>query len=164
VTAFIALHLALIVSWSVPIRSLSGIKRLLAPYASASGLFQSWDMFAPDPPHGNGYLDAEIIYRNGQIQPWHFPQMQELSYVDRYFQERYRKWANERLSDNGNSALWPDAARYIARLNSNDANPPQVVRLVRYWSALPAPDEPPQREHWERSVFFSYVIRPGDLP
>ena len=53
INCFLILHLALMASWSIPfpIRGLAAVKNHLAPYAWSSGLFQTWDMFAPDPPH-----------------------------------------------------------------------------------------------------------------
>jgi hypothetical protein len=81
--------------------------------------------------------------------------------------ERYRKFAEERLWVKENSALWPDAARYIARLNADALNPPQSVNLVAYRfiiPPLPPPGEAPPPERMEREVFFVYTVKPGDLP
>jgi hypothetical protein len=178
ISAFIAFHLVVIVSGAIPadfflVRALHtqgflvALNEKLAPYAKAAGLQVGWSMFAPNPSRDNTYVDSEITYRNGRMHIWSFPQMQELSYYERYVQERYRKFATERLCAKENSALWPDAARYIARLNADASNPPQTVKLIHYRSLIPplaAADEAPPPERWERDVFFIYTVKPGDLP
>jgi hypothetical protein len=142
-------------------------KRGLSPVATALGLRQDWTMFAPNPTRLNTYIDAEITYRDGKKHTWTFPQMEELGYAERYAKERYRKFANERVWVRDNSVLWPDAARFIARLNAHDpSNPPVIVRLVHYWSEiLPPPEagEEPRPERWSRDVFFTYTVDPGEL-
>jgi len=134
--------------------------------ASALGLRQDWMMFAPNPTRENTYIDAEITYRSGRKHIWTFPQMQELGYVERYAKERYRKFANERLWVKENSMIWPDAARFIARLNRDPSDPPKIVKLAHYRCVIPwapPPGEDPPAEHWERDVFFTYTVNPGDL-
>lgn len=166
ISAFILLQIAVVISESVPARPFAAITRVTGPYARRIGLFQNWSMFAPNPQHVNAYVDAEITYQRGQVRVWAFPQMQELGYFERYRKERYRKWSNERLASPENSALWPDAARYIARLNADAFNPPRMVKLVYCSSAIsppPAPGQPRQSEQWQRRVFFAYNVKPGDL-
>lgn len=138
----------------------------LSRYATVLGLRQDWMMFAPNPMRENTFIDAEITYRSGRKSIWTFPQMQELGYVERYAKERYRKFANERLWVKDASPLWPDAARYIARLNREPSDPPQIVKLAHYrciipWAPPPGEEPPPDR--WEREVFFTYTVKPGDL-
>ena len=178
IRAFVVFHLMVIVSVSIPPNFflvtafhaqwlLTALAEKLAPYAKTAGLQVSWSMFAPNPSRDNAYVDAEITYRNGRKQVWSFPQMQELGYLERYVKERYRKFAAERLWAKENSALWPDAASYIARLNSDATNPPQTVKLVHYRFVippLPPPGEAPPSERMEREVFFVYTVKPDDLP
>ena len=144
----------------------SRLSSKVTPYAVAIGLFQAWSMFAPNPKRENTYVDAEITYRDGRKHLWVFPQMHELGYFERYAKERYRKFSNERLVVKENAALWPDAARYIARLNADASNPPQIVKLSNYRCVIPTPPEPgepPIPERWERDVFFTYNVKPDDL-
>ena len=177
ITAFLIVQLTFMAIQSIPpkfflVTAFSGenlmtsVKDKVTAYASHVGLFQTWAMFAPNPGRQNTYIDAEIIYRNGKKHLWTFPQMQELGYAERYAKERYRKFANERLWLKERSELWPDAARYIARLNADASNPPQIVRLAHYWSEIPPPplpDETPRPERWNRNIFFTYTVKPGDL-
>ena len=144
----------------------SKLSSKVTPYAVGIGLFQAWSMFSPNPKRENTYVDAEIMYRNGRKHIWVFPQMQELGYIERYAKERYRKFSNDRLVKKENSAIWPDATRYIARLNADASNPPQIVKLANYRCVIPTPPESgelPIPERWEREVFFVYNVQPEDL-
>jgi hypothetical protein len=170
VNLFIVFHLAAFLAWVLPIQSLivSNFKGHIKSYMLAAGLFQNWDMFAPDPLRLNLRVDAEVAFRDGTTRIWEFPRMDALGFVDRYYKERYRKYATEYLrTDNGNEALRPDAARYIARLNNDQpSNPPVTVTLYRSWSEIqPArPDGSYRAGPWSRVSFFTYTVTPGDLP
>jgi hypothetical protein len=163
ITAFLLFNLAAIASWAVPVNLLfvSRFKDSVRPYMLWSGLFQSWEMFAPDPRSTNVYVEAWLTYQDGKTSVWSFPRMEQLGYYDRYQKERYRKWANDSLRLDSNSALWPDAAAYIARLNNRPGDPPRSVRLVRCWSDIPAPGQP--RNFWRKYVFFTYNVPPEVL-
>ena len=168
ISTFLLFHIVAILSWSLPLNSLliMRVKEKVTPYMLWSGLFQVWDMFAPEPPMLNSYLEAELIFQNGATALWKFPKMQDMGFAERYFKERHRKWANERLRLDVNAVLWPDASRYIARLYANPANPPVLVRLIRHWSDIPPPAVPGQtglKPTWNRYVFYTHPVQPGDL-
>jgi hypothetical protein len=111
----------------------------------------------------NTYVVASVITRDGSIQTWTFPRMEQLSLTQRYYQERYRKFA-ENLQDAKNSALWPDVARHLARRYANRANPPEIVMLVKYWSGIAPPTErPPSAVPPRAQIFFEYKVTPEDL-
>jgi hypothetical protein len=168
ISGFIALNLFAIVSWCVPLDSplLSACRSLSRPYLVWTGLFQKWDMFAPDPSKLNCYLGAQIAFRDGRTALWTFPRMENLGIIDKYFKERYRKYANDNLRLDGDAPAWPDAARYIARVNYSPSNPPVSVNLVRYWSIVPPPTATGAYEPgpWQQYMFFHYSVAPGDLP
>jgi hypothetical protein len=90
--------------------------------------------------------------------------MEQLSLAERAYRERYRKFV-ENLQVDSNSALWPDVARRIARLNESDAsNPPQIVMLIRYWSDIePRADGSYRPEPARAKIFFEYNVSPEDL-
>jgi hypothetical protein len=166
ITLFLLFHLVAILSWSLPLNSLliAGVKQKVASYMQWSGLFQGWAMFAPDPPKTNAYVDAEVTFRDGRTAIWRFPRMQELGFIQRSFKERYRKFSIERLARNGNAALWPDTARYIARQYPDAGNPPVLVRLIRHFSDIPPPEASGQASDvWYSCVFYAHAIQAGDL-
>ena len=158
-------HAAL--SWCVPLDSplIARCREVARPYLLFTGLFQKWDMFAPDPSKLNNFVGAVITYRDGQRSLWTFPRMEHMGYIDKYFKERYRKYANDCLRLDAYSQLWPDAARYIARMNNRPSNRPVAVDLVRYWSIIPPPtadgEEPPAS--WNQHTFFHSDVTPGDF-
>jgi hypothetical protein len=165
INAFLVFHILAITCWCLPTNSplfLVG-KELVRPYLRWSGLFQSWDMFSPNPKSVNNYLEAIIIYKDGSTQFWTFPRMEQLSFTERCFRERYRKF-EENLLENANSALWPDVARYVARFHSNQSDLPQTVLLLVRWSNIvQRADGAFERSPWDAHVFYSYTVKPEDL-
>jgi hypothetical protein len=165
INVFLIFHIVVITLWSLPIGSplMPMFRDLVRPYLVAIGLFQSWDTFAPNPTSANQYLEAMIIYKDGSSRLWPFPRMESLGFIERYGKERYRKYG-ENLQNGQYSDLRPDAARYVARLNSSPANPAQTVMLIVRWSDI-HPDAPEGQERgpWQMNVFYSYVVQPQDL-
>jgi len=168
ISVFLAFNLFAIISWCVPIDSplIVRCREFAGPYLRFTGLFQKWDMFAPDPSKLNNYVAAVVTYRDGTSSLWTFPRMEKLGPMDRYLKERYRKYANDNLRLDSNEGIWPDAARYIARANYRPSNPPVTVGLVRYWRFVPppGPNAEAQAGDWNQYMFFRYSVAPGDLP
>jgi len=165
INTFLIFHLVVITCWCVPLPiPFAGlVKELARPYLLWSGMFQSWDMFAPSPKTINSYVEAMVFFKNGHTKKWAFPRMEQLSFTDRYYKERYRKYV-ENLKEDNNSAIWADAAREIARLNSTPAAPVRMVFLIRYWSnIIPRDDDTIEPPAWDGHVFFAYNVQPGDL-
>jgi hypothetical protein len=120
-------------------------------------------MFSPSPKKANSYMEAIVLYTDGDTRIWAFPRMERLNLMDRYFQERYRKFV-ENLEDDGKAAFLPDAARFIARLNNNRPVPVRMVLLVRYWSFINPPANGAGAESpWDEHVFYAYTVKPEDL-
>jgi hypothetical protein len=166
-TAFLVFHLVAITSWCLPLNSVLNDrwKQAIRPYMLWTGLFAAWDMFAPNPATLNSYIDAQITFRDGTAKTWSVPRMHEIGYVDRYFKERYRKFSTEYLRMDSYNIMWPDAARYIARVNSTPGNPAVAVTLIRSWSEInpPSPTGQYVPSPWNHFPFFTYQVQPGDL-
>jgi hypothetical protein len=165
INVFLVFHILAITCWCLPIGNpfIFACRNAVRPYFLWSGLFQSWDTFAPMPKATNSYLEAIILYKDGSTLIWSFPRMELLSLTDRYVQERHRKFV-ESVLDDKNSAIWPDVARYVARLNSHDAERPQKVMLVVRWSDIVHnADGTFTSSPWDENVFYSYDVKPGDL-
>src|SRR5690349_20480600 len=96
---FIVFHLVAAASWSMPFETLRPTQfvSVITPYMLGRGLWQSWDMFAPNPNHLNAHLEALITFRDGKQESWVFPRMDKMGYFDRYVNERYRKWSLDRV-------------------------------------------------------------------
>lgn len=165
INIFLIFHLFAIACWCVPIDSplIPLCRNLVRPYFLWAGLFQSWDMFAPIPKGANTYIEATLVYRDGSRKTWTLPRMEQLSLTERYFKERYRKFA-ESLQRDEVDELLPDAARYIARSNSSPDNPVKTVILIQKYSFIvPRPDGVYVPEPWEQHILLGYGVQPQDL-
>lgn len=165
VNVFVLFHIFSIACWCLPLTApfVQLCKSTVKPYLRWSGLFQSWDTFAPDPWSINSYLEATVVYSHGERKTWIFPRMEQLSLTTRYFEERYRKF-EENLQRDENDALLPDVSRYIARANDLPSNPVKTVILVQKWSFIvPRSDGTYVPEPWNQHILFGYGVRPEDL-
>jgi hypothetical protein len=164
ISTFILFHLIAITCWVVPTNFwlAAGVRELVRPYMLWTGLFQSWDTFAPDPLAVNSFVKAVVVTRDRRIHVWAFPRMEELSFSERYRKERYRKFAEVILQEK-NAAIWPDIAKHIARLFNSQTDPPEKVLLVQYQTDItPGADEthkPTPRE----LAFYDDYVQPEDL-
>jgi hypothetical protein len=133
ISIFILFHLIAITCWAVPTNfpPIRGVKEFVRPYMLWTGLFQSWDFFAPNPRPVNTYIKAVVITHNSHVHVWAFPRMEQLSFGERYRKERYRKFAEVLLGPQS-AALSPDAANHIARFFNNQADPPDKVMLIQF--------------------------------
>ena len=168
---FVLFHVTAIAAWSfMSTESKSPVDRTIRSafgwYLFPTGLWQAWNMFAPNPGMSNVYLEAEVTLRDGSRATWKFPRMDELTYVQRYRLERYRKWGNERVWAGGNPdpVIAADAARFAARQVERAGNPAIKVELVRYRAQIPSPKRGGLAPHdqpvpeWDRKVFFTLEV------
>ncbi len=165
INLFLGFHILSIACWCLPLEGpiFTLCRDLVRPYFVWAGLFQSWDTFAPAPWSANSYVEAIIVYRDGSRKIWSFPRMEQLSVRDRYFKERYRKFA-ENLQNDKNDALWPDVARYIARANSTAATQAKTIILVQESSLITqGPKGSYRPEPWDQHVLYGYGVKPEDL-
>jgi hypothetical protein len=164
ISTFILFHLIAITCWVVPTNFwlAAGVRELVRPYMLWTGLFQSWDTFAPDPLAVNSFVKAVVVTRDRRIHVWAFPRMEELSFSERYRKERYRKFAEVILQEK-NAAIWPDIAKHIARLFNSQTDPPEKVLLVQYQTDIaPGADETHEPTP-KPNDFYEDDIQPEDL-
>jgi hypothetical protein len=165
INSFLAFHILAIACWCIPIENplISLCRNWVRPYFLWSGLFQSWDMFAPVPKSANTYLEAEIVYKDGSRETWIFPRMEQLGLADRFFKERYRKFADSVVREE-NDALLTNAARHIAWMKSSPANPVRLVILIQKLSLIVLRcDGSFAPEPWDQHVLLGYGVQPEDL-
>ncbi len=132
------------------------IKEVVRPYMIWSGLFQSWDFFAPNPKEVNSYVTAVVITQDRHQKTWAFPRMEQLSFSERYGKERYRKFA-EVMPQRKNASLWPDVARHIAQKFSNQADPPAMVLLIQFQAPITPAAHKTSDSVPKPSIFYEYV-------
>jgi hypothetical protein len=162
ISAFILFHLLLITVVAVPLQAFAGVKDLVMPYMRWSGLFQSWDMFGPDPVKVNSYVKAVIISRDRHMQVWSFPKMEDLGFGERFRKERYRKFL-EVLPQPQYAPLWPDVAVHLARSLNNPADPPEKVLLIEFQSDIHPEADQSSEPAARPNVFYEDYLPPGAL-
>lgn len=161
---FILFHMIAILSWAIPLNvaPLLQLKDIVRPYLLWTGLFQSWDFFAPNPRPVNSYIQAVAITQDHHMRVFEFPRMEQLSYGKRYREERYRKFA-EVLCDSQYAALWPDVATHIARLLDSPTDPPQMVILMKFQTPIRYGVTPAQEPVPKPEFFYEYYVSGEDL-
>lgn len=108
-------------------------------YIEPIGLWQYWDMFAPDPLRKDYYFDAVVQYRDGTTKTVDFPRVNQMPLFQKYYGERFRKYG-ERVQDAEYQYLWPTWAQWIAEQASSDpANPVVGLNLQKRVREVPGP-------------------------
>ena len=164
INVFLLFHLVAITCVAVPsnFSFVRGVKELVAPYLRWTGLYQTWDMFAPDPVKVNAYLKSVVMTQQRHVHVWSLPRMEELGYAERYRKERYRKFA-EILPLPQNAPLWPDVARHLAGMFPSKTDPPEKVILIQFVTDI-VPGTNESRETVARPyVFYDDYLPPGNL-
>jgi hypothetical protein len=164
ISVFILFHLIAITCMAFPfdLPPIRNMKDLVKPYMVWAGLFQTWDMFAPNPEAVNSYIKTVVISRDRHMHVWSFPRMEELGFIERYRKERYRKFSDV-LPQPQNAPLWPDVAAHAATQFNSQSDPPEKVLLIQFESDIrPATDGAPDPAP-RPSVFYDDYLQPGAL-
>ncbi len=113
INLFIVFHLFALVSWSMsrPSVTRSDFNVFLRPYMLGLGLWQGWEMFAPNPASRSVILKAEAVYPDGSVVSWKAPayyawKKNPTEEKSTAALERYRKWGAERISQDDYKPLW----------------------------------------------------------
>jgi hypothetical protein len=164
VNIFILFHLIAITAWALPVNfsAVRDLREIIRPYMLWTGLYQSWDMFAPNPKSIDAYIKAVVFTQDRHMKVWTFPRMEELSFRERYPKERYRKFA-EMLPDQKNEALWPGVAAHVARLFNNPIDPPDKVVLIEFRADIKPGADESSAPVPAPNVFYEGYVEPGDL-
>jgi hypothetical protein len=137
---FLVWHFSGVIIWLSPDCPLK--QKLITPYLgylNFFGLWQGWSVFE-HPRTYNEYVTAVVAFKDGSQKIWEFPRMEKLSIIEKMFKEGYRRWGNDCVSDVNDSYLWPDAARYIARMNRSNGSTPASVSIIRHWVWIDPPE------------------------
>jgi len=110
-------------------------------YLLSTGMWQYWDMFAPNPSNLDLWVDAEVLFQNGSRRVYAYPRIAKLPIPLKYVQERFRKFAERAHSEEFHYA-WPAFAQRIALSAFDDpADPPVQVVLRRHFREILPPDQ-----------------------
>ena len=140
------------------LRSLS----ILQAYLGVSGLWQYWDMFAPDPANADWYGDAWVTYRDGHRERYQYPRMVLLPIPLKFTKERYRKFFERAHDDTKDCVFRPFAQRIAFLMDHKPDDPPVKVDLYRHWR-LTAPPGGVQTQDYQEYCYFQYAVDEGLL-
>ena len=163
ISAFILFHLIAITLWALPydFPVIVHARDLIQPYMRWTGLFQTWDMFAPNPVPTNTTIKAVVI-TDHHMHVWEYPRMDKLGFGERYRKERYRKFAENLLQDR-TALLLGDVSKHIARFYNDPDDPPEKVILLKYESEIRPWTEDGSVPAVNPSVLYEGYIDPADL-
>lgn len=82
-------------------------------YLFSTGMWQYWDMFAPNPSNLDCYLEYQVIYQDGSVENKNFYRIYDMNLVDKYLHERFRKYV-ERIIPESSNYLWAPLAERLA--------------------------------------------------
>jgi hypothetical protein len=126
-------------------------------YMQPTGLWQYWDMFAPNPSSMDVWLDAVIVLQDGSKVTRTYPRMALLSIPEKYVSERYRKYV-ERVNPDVHSWKRPELAQWMALQAATDpGNPPIQVELRRHFRIIQPYGRPTAEEDTTESMGFFQV-------
>lgn len=126
-------------------------------YLTATGIWQYWDMFAPNPSNLDHWADARIVFADGSSKIVPYPRMSQMPIPIKYFKERYRKFL-ERANMDANAYLWPPMAQRLALTSTSDPNNlPVSVFLTRHWKYV-QPMDKPQPAKYSEYMFYEHVV------
>jgi len=124
-----------ILTWNLPTSELSRkTQPAFQRFMLASGLDQTWSLFAPDPPTTELNLRARILYDDGAERTWEVPKGDP--FLGAYWDYRWLKWG-ETISAGADAQQWLPTAAWIARQESDAGRRPRSVTLVRHLTPRP---------------------------
>lgn len=184
IKAFVAFHLFAVTVWALPnpgekltrgdVRAFgtdillvlnSRHLKTLPPvraYATSTGFWQYWDMFAPNPASTDYYGSANVIYKDGSTKYYQYPRMYILPIPQKHGKERYRKYYERAHQENYEFFWRPFALRIAIKNYDSPSNPPVRVELSRHWREVAKPGVK-QVEEYSSYMYYSYEVDQEEL-
>jgi len=124
------------------------------PYLNATGLDQSWGVFAPDGRRFVVDLVARVRYEDGTTATWRPPQGGP--FLATYWDYRWRKWAENLMTLGGvGGVIRTPAAMWIAReMTRPPKSPRQVMLTTRFYDLYPPGDPRGERGPWRETTAY----------
>lgn len=129
----------------------------VAAYLHPTGMWQYWDMFAPEPSSMDLWASAEVEFFDGTKTEFKYPRVKDLGLVEKYHSERYRKFF-ERVNPDDQRFFWAPFAQTIAfKSADNPRNPPVKVALVRHFANVTRHDAKDNKKEAPYSFYRFYI-------
>jgi hypothetical protein len=141
----------------------------IRPFWLFWGLEQNWALFSPVIREINYHTIGVVTLKDGSKLIWEPPRMDKLDLLQRFRQEKFRKWGVDSLPWKPHKEFWPYIARYVGRQVYNKQNPPTQFTLLLYWTKIPPPTDTEfvskskLPEHTVCNHVFTYVYNDEDL-
>jgi hypothetical protein len=132
-----------------------GLLHLTRPYLLATGLDQSWGVFAPNPPRATNNVVARIDRADGSVG---VVPMENGGGLTEYWDYRWRKYAEQLWQQQGAERERVAFARWLADQDRASGHQPVRVTLLRSTRALPPPGEPADPGPWQEISFFTLPV------
>jgi len=167
-TILVAGYALAVFSWTMPV-GVFPPKQILDPVTMpvmrAFGLWQSWEMFAPDPRREDIRVEVRFVNRAGDGHVFMLTAMESMGYGERVQRERWRKFFNDHLRLDDERRLWQPFAEFMVRALRQEGQDPASIELVRWWRAADpqlGPDTRPdvRRTPWNSHVFHRWTVPP----
>lgn len=157
ISAFLAVTVVALLAWNLPLSELRRVTEPLSqPYVNATGLTQTWNLFAPDPLKRTRRLEARIRYTDGSSATWQAPQGGAV--VGQY--RTYRWYAQmARLRLDASSPRWEPFADWLIRAHDHGGRTPAEIELVRHWRDVGPPGGGPEGL-WQEETFYRRDLAP----
>ncbi len=128
------------------------------------GLWQSWDMFSPDPRTVDICVELRCTNRDGTSDRRMLSDMVAMGYYERWQKDRWRKYFNDHLRLDDRRALWQPFAEYAARRLREEGHDPAAIELVRWWRPCDPAVRPDLRADVRQMPWKSYVFHRWAVP
>jgi len=128
------------------------------------GLWQSWDMFSPDPRTIDICVELRCINRDGTSDRRMLSDMVAMGYYERWQKDRWRKYFNDHLRLDDEHALWQPFAEYAARRLREEGHDPAAIELVRWWRPCDPAIRPDLRADVRQTPWQNYVFHRWGVP
>ena len=126
------------------------------------GLWQGWNMFAPNPISEDIFLSVIGTFDNGERVEWEVTRMNTMDYFTRYRMERWRKFCNDNMRLDSNKHLWHESAVWFAAdLSADFGKRVTKLEMIRHWQPAAIPDAQgtiPERSEWKQHNFHTELV------
>jgi hypothetical protein len=145
------------------------INGVTTPVMVFANLWQSWDMFAPNPRDEDIWVDVLYSDTSGQNRQWVLTKMNDMGYLERWQKERWRKYFNDHLRTDAEKHLWQPFAEFTARKLKSEGVDVKSITFRRSWrnSVIPvSPALKPERrtDPWNQFNFYTWNAPSPETP
>jgi hypothetical protein len=141
--------------WTTPIHD------FVRPVAQTLGLWQSWDMFSPNPRDDDVRFYARAVLKDHSLKEWSPPDPLIFGFFKRHSNERFRKWTNDHLRLNRDRRAWRDAVHFMVSQMGETIDSVQKIQFVREWRRVkPFGLRFDEDREWHSFAFYKINLHP----